>query len=104
MREQWVKELRDKRRAKAIQISTCTDKNVADMMTKCLTTTVLNKLQMEIDILAQLNDVGNGEQTATTHTSGQAIGQSLSITRQKGGPIVLLSVYHATWQERPHLR
>ncbi len=55
MREQWVKELRDKRRAKAAKIST--DKNVADMMTKCLTATVMNKLQMEIDILAQLSDL-----------------------------------------------
>ena len=55
LREQWVKELRDKRRVKAVKIST--DKNVADMMTKCLTPTVMNKLQMEIDILAQLSDV-----------------------------------------------
>ena len=52
MREQWVKELRNKRRAKAVQISA--DKNVADMMAKCLTATVMNKLQMEVDILAQL--------------------------------------------------
>ena len=55
LREQWVKELRDKRRVKAVKIST--DKNVADMMTKCLTPTVMNKLQMEIDILAQLSDL-----------------------------------------------
>ena len=55
LREQWVKELRDKRRVKAVKIST--DKNVADMMTKCLTATVMNKLQMEIDILAQLSDL-----------------------------------------------
>ena len=55
LREQWVKELRDKRRVKAVKIST--DKNVADMMTKCLTATVMNKLQMEIDILAQLGDL-----------------------------------------------
>ena len=34
LREQWVKELRDKRRVKAVKIST--DKNVADMMAKCL--------------------------------------------------------------------
>ena len=52
----WVKELRDKRRAKAVKISA--DKNVAtDMMTKCLTATLMNKLQMEIDILAQLSDL-----------------------------------------------
>ena len=35
LREQWVKQLRDKRRANAAKIST--DKNVADMMAKCLT-------------------------------------------------------------------
>ena len=51
----WVKELRDKRRAKAVKIST--DKNVADMMKKCLTAAVMNKLQMETDILAQLSDL-----------------------------------------------
>ncbi len=44
-----------KRRAKAVKTST--DKNVADMMTKCSTATVMNKLQMEIDILAQLSDL-----------------------------------------------
>ena len=55
LREQWAKELRDKRGVKAVKIST--DKNVADMMTKCLTATVMNKLQMEIDILAQLSDL-----------------------------------------------
>ena len=56
MVEQWVKELRDKRRVKAVKIST-DKKYVADMMTKCLTATVMNKLQMEIDILAQLGDL-----------------------------------------------
>ena len=50
-----IEELRDKRRVKTVKIST--DKNVADMMTKCLTATVMNKLQMEIDILAQLSDL-----------------------------------------------
>ncbi len=55
MREKWVKELRDKRRAKAAKIPA--DKNVADMMAKCLTTKILNKLQMEIDIFAQLSDL-----------------------------------------------
>ncbi len=53
--EQWVKELRDKRRVTVIEIST--DKNVADEMTRCVTATVMNKLQMEIDIFAQLSDL-----------------------------------------------
>ena len=55
LREQWVKELRDKRIAAAVKIAT--DKNVADMMTKCLTAAVMNKLQLEIDLLAQLGDL-----------------------------------------------
>ena len=55
LREQWVKELRDKRRVKATKTST--DKSVADMMARCLTTTVMNNLQMEIDILTQLSDL-----------------------------------------------
>ena len=42
-------------RVKAFKIST--EKNVADMMAKCLTSTVMNKLQMEIDISAQLSDL-----------------------------------------------
>ncbi len=48
-------ELRDKRRTIAAKIAT--DNNVADMMTKCLTAAAMNKLQMEIDILAQLSDL-----------------------------------------------
>ena len=50
---------------------------------------------------APVLETGNRQQRHTH--PGQATGQSLSITRQKGGPIILLSFYHATWQERPHL-
>ena len=55
LREQWVKELRDKRRVKAVKIAT--DKNVAGMMAKCLTAAVMSKLQLETDLLAQLGDL-----------------------------------------------
>ena len=34
MREEWVNEIRDKKKATATKVST--DKNIVDMMTKCL--------------------------------------------------------------------
>ena len=34
MREEWVNELRDKKKVTTVKVST--DKNIVDMMTKCL--------------------------------------------------------------------
>ena len=46
MREEWVNELRDKKKVTAVKVST--DKNIADMMTKCLSASVRNNLEKEV--------------------------------------------------------
>ena len=42
MREEWVNELRDKKKVTAVKVST--DKNIADIMTKFLSSSVRNNL------------------------------------------------------------
>lgn len=46
MREEWVNELRDRKKVKAVKVST--DKNIADMLTKCLSASVRNNLEKEV--------------------------------------------------------
>ena len=46
MREEWVNELRDRKKVTAVKVST--DKNIADMMTKCLR----NNLEKEVVSIA----------------------------------------------------
>jgi hypothetical protein len=50
MREAWVQELRNKFKVKAVKVHT--DKNLADMFTKCLAATVRRRLFDEIDAIA----------------------------------------------------
>ena len=53
LREQRVKELRTGFISEEFELAT--DKNVASMMAKCPTATVMNKLQLKINLLAQLS-------------------------------------------------
>jgi hypothetical protein len=50
MREAWVQELRNKFKVKAVKVHT--DKNLADMFTKCLAATVRRRLFDEIGAIA----------------------------------------------------
>ena len=50
MREAWVQELRNKFKVKAVKVHT--DKNLADMFTKCLAATVRRRLFDEIEAIA----------------------------------------------------
>ena len=50
MREAWVQELRNKFKVKAVKIHT--EKNLADMFTKCLAASVRRRLFDEIELIA----------------------------------------------------
>ena len=50
MREEWVNELRDRKKVTAVKVST--DKNIADMMAKCLSASVRNNLEKEVVSIA----------------------------------------------------
>ena len=50
MREAWVRELRNKFKVKAVKIHT--EKNLADMLTKCLAASVRRRLFDEIELIA----------------------------------------------------
>ena len=51
LREHWVRELQDETKFNAVHIST--DKNIADLFTKCLSVQVRDKLEKEIRNIAQ---------------------------------------------------
>ena len=51
LREEWVRELRNSKKVSAMEVDTV--KNIADMMTKCLSATVRGRLLFELSAIAR---------------------------------------------------
>ena len=51
LRDEWVRELRNSKKVSAMKVDTM--KNIADMMTKCLSATVRERLMFELSSIAR---------------------------------------------------
>ena len=51
LRDEWVRELRNSKKVSALKVDTV--KNIADMMTKCLSATVRERLMFELSAIAR---------------------------------------------------
>ena len=51
LREEWVRELRNNKKVSAMKVGTV--KNIADMMAKCLSATVRERLMFELSAIAR---------------------------------------------------
>ena len=51
LRDEWVRELRNSKKVSAMKVDTA--KNIADMMTKCLSATVRERLMFELSAIAR---------------------------------------------------